>query len=368
MTTSMIFSNTRAANFTCSPVKELQAIQKFHKSLPNFGVTPLLSINNDVRYGRLFLKDESNRAGLPSFKILGASWGAFRAVVNALGLPIDTGLDVVAQKAQDDKLILHAATDGNHGRAVARMASIMGIPAVIYVPVNFVEESTVQAIRNEGATIYASQKDYDAMVIEAYTNFKEDQTFKIVFVQDTSFLGYEEIPTWIVDGYSTMLAEIENQLASLGLKASHIITPVGVGSLAHAVVLHCKSAGRQITVITVEPETAACLNHALNTNKPTPIKTGRTMMEGMNCGTVSDISWPFLRRGVDASLTVTEHECHRAIQQMFDQSVNTGPCGAATYAAFTKLIESMSERIRIDQDSIVVMLATEGPRTYSVPI
>ena len=32
-----------------------------------------------------------------------------------------------------------------------------------------------------------------------------------ILIQDTAWPGYEEIPHWIVDGYSTMFSEIDAQ-------------------------------------------------------------------------------------------------------------------------------------------------------------
>jgi diaminopropionate ammonia-lyase len=370
MTLEYCFINTKGQDYRCESVRDLLPIQKFHYSLPDFETTPLLAIHgreHGIISGKFFLKDESNRAGLPSFKILGASWGAFRAITDRLGLSIDSSLSEVKENAQVRQLTLCAATDGNHGRAIARMAKILGVPAIIFVPVNFVTDATVRAIESEGAVIYRSELDYDAMIMEAYDYVQQDRKSTMVYIQDTSFPGYTKIPTFIVDGYSTMLAEIEQQLHAQNLTATHIITPVGVGSLAHAVVTHCKSAGRCIQVITVEPEMAACLNHALASDAPTPIKTGKTIMEGMNCGTVSDISWPFLRNGVDASLTVSEIECHEAVHQLSAQGVETGPCGAASFAGMQKLLAKRPNYPGIDHNSVIVMLATEGSRMYQIP-
>ena len=56
------------------------------------------------------VKDESNRLGLPAFKILGASWAAERA------LREDPGVHTLV-----------AACAGNHGRAVARVAAMRGL-------------------------------------------------------------------------------------------------------------------------------------------------------------------------------------------------------------------------------------------------
>lgn len=66
-----------------------------------------------------------------------------------------------------------------------------------------------------------------------------------------------------------MLREIDEQLTARC--ADIAIVPVGVGSLAQAVVAHAKAAGRSTLVITVEPDTAACLRQSLSAGHITPV-------------------------------------------------------------------------------------------------
>src|SRR2546423_3524381 len=158
-----------------------------------------------------------------------------------------------------------------------------------------------------------------------------------LLVQDTSFEGYGVCPAWIVEGYSTMLTEIEQQLEQQNLKASTMMTPVGVGSLAQAEVSFCKSHPRTITVLATEPDTAACLHESLKAGASETLRTtGPTICDGMNCGTVSPIAWPVLRSGIGASVTVPDTATHAAVKYLESHGVNAGPCGAATLATLRK--------------------------------
>ncbi len=130
--------------------------------------------------------------------------------------------------------------------------------------------------------------DYDAAVAQAAKEAFRNRNH--VLIQDNSFVGYETIPSWIVEGYSTLLMEIESQLQEVGIKATTIVTPIGVGSLGHAVVSFAKSKSRGVGVIAVEPINAACLHHSLRAGNNKTITTTATIMAGMNCGTVSPIS------------------------------------------------------------------------------
>lgn len=340
--------------------------ESLHSKLPGFKSTPLrLLPSNITGVDRVYLKDESQRLGLSSFKILGASWGTFRAIIQKYNLPLCTDFDSVKATVQQYSTHLVAATDGNHGRAVAHMARLLGTKATIFVP-ETVDSYTREKIAGEGAAILVNQSDYDATVKSAFEYARRSSNY--LLVQDTSFEGYHEIPKWIVDGYTTMLQEVEEQLNVLNLKATHIFTPVGVGSLANAVVNYSKSEGRAVSVIAVEAQAAPCLQASLRSGSTSPVPTSKTIMDGLNCGTVSDISWQTLRRGVDAAITISEHESHEAVLRLSSVGVESGPCGAAPFAALQKII-AMPEHnmINLDKDSIVVLLSTEGPRQYVVP-
>src|SRR6478736_6770253 len=109
----------------------------FHRTLPGYEPTPLVEVvalAAELGVGRVFVKDESLRMGLSAFKVLGASW-ACRQVLR-----------------QRPGAMLVTATDGNHGRAVARMASHFGVAAMVFVP-RVMLPDTADRIAEEGATL-----------------------------------------------------------------------------------------------------------------------------------------------------------------------------------------------------------------------
>ncbi|KAJ4288954.1 hypothetical protein N0V90_011296 [Kalmusia sp. IMI 367209] len=347
---------------------DLSAVQRFHQQLPNYSKTPLISLEGAARRLKVksvFVKDESNRLGLLAFKILGASWGSCRAIIANTGIPITSPLDDIAQAAQKKGFILFTASAGNHGRALAMMARILGIQARIYVP-RTVSAEAIRLISSEGAQVKISKEDYDGAIAEAWD--EAIATEGGLFVQDAAFGTYETIPRWIVDGYSTLLTGVEQQLEEQDLKASLLVTPVGVGSLAHAVVRHCKAKDRQCAVMSVEPDTAACLYTSLKAGKAVSVRTTKTSMEGMNCGTLSSTVFEDLQKGVDASATVSDFESHQAIQYLSNRSINSGPCAGAALAALWRLAESRERPAWLTEDAVVVILSTEGPRDYETPL
>lgn len=87
-------------------------------------------------------------------------------------------------------MTLHAATDGNFGRAIARMAGLLGVRARIYVPEIMVSK-TKALIVGEGAEVVVGNGDYDAAVRAAENGAKGQGG---LLVQDDAWEGYEEIP------------------------------------------------------------------------------------------------------------------------------------------------------------------------------
>ncbi|PGH14390.1 hypothetical protein AJ79_03032 [Helicocarpus griseus UAMH5409] len=339
------------------------AALKFHETLPDYNPTPLIPLDDLARelgITGVYVKHEGDRLGLPSFKILGASWGTFRAIVDKTNLTIDASLPELSNAAKEQSIALFAATDGNHGRAVAFMAKLLQIRAKIYVPAS-VDEATQALISGEGAEVVATSGSYDDAVQVASRT--ADSIPGGLLIQDTAFDGYEEIPSWIIEGYTAMLHEIDSQFGERNLRPTMVVTPVGVGSLAQAVVSHYKAPEHRIDVMTVEPDTAACLHKSLRTGKCAPLSTTRTIMNGLDCGTVSSTAWPILREGVDISATISDFEAHDAVQYLKSQGIGAGPCGAASVAALRLLCSARP----LDSNTVVVLLCTEGLRPYPTP-
>lgn len=244
------------------------------------------------------------------------------------------------------------------------MARYLGIPCRIYVPW-FMNEYTQGLLRSEGADVdLLTDGSYDDTIAAAKRDSELDGS---LLVMDTSWEGYQEFPQWVTDGYTTMLTETDRQVSVLtnGKAADTAFVSVGVGSWAHAVVSHFMSKDSQCKVITVEPVAAPSFKESLHCGKITPIETGETIMNGMNCGTSSTIAWPAMKDGTYAAAVVTDVESHHSVRYLQEQNVNAGPCGAATLAALRKICAH--GQLQQIKDSVIVLFSTEGMREYEVP-
>ncbi len=237
-----------------------------------YAPTPLVELPTlaaELRVGRVLVKDESARLGLPAFKILGVSWAVQRVLETRVPGALVT------------------ASDGNHGRALARVAAQHGLAARVYLPEG-VHPAASAAIKAEGATVIDVTGSYDVAVAAAAADARANHG---TLVQDTAWPGYEQIPGWIAEGYLTLFAELDDQLT---VAPSLIIIPVGVGSLAQAAVTHYRRPGLSVApaLLTVEPDSAACLLDSLAHDEMRTVATGTTIMTGLNCGTLSRSAWP----------------------------------------------------------------------------
>lgn len=321
-----------------------EEVRRFHQTLPDYAVTPLVplpTVAAALDLGSVLVKDESMRLGLPAFKMLGASWAVHRAL----------------SSGNYDQPRLVTATDGNHGRAVARMAALLDLPATVVVP-NGVSERAIELIEKEGADVRVLDAPYDEAVRRASALADDDPN--ALLIQDTSWPGYEDVPQWIVDGYATLFDETSEQATTLGAGIDLLVVPAGVGSLAHAAVLFGRTRP-DCRVVVVEPVVAGCLQASLSAGEPITVPTGETNMAGLNCGTPSYLAWPDLQRGLAGAVVVDDDATADAVSDLRVLGVDSGPCGAASLAALRILAtEPARSSLGLDPESSIVLLNTEG--------
>ncbi len=340
---------------------------RFHRTMPGYTPTPLVdlpALAQELGVRRVSVKDESARFGLPAFKALGVSYALYRLIQDR----VDThrrvdGFDALRQAAGDiAPLTVVTATDGNHGRALARFAALLGIPARVYVP-DVVDQGEIDQIQAEQAHVIVVPGDYDGAVALAARYADAEPT--VVLVQDTAWFGYQRIPQYIVDGYATMFAEVDEQLEED--RATLVVTPIGVGSLAQAAIAHYKSRRHPVSILGIEPGTAACVYASLRAGKLLSVETDATIMAGLNCGTPSLLAWPYLRDGLDVTTTVSDAQAAAAVEEFHRFGLQSGPCGAAGLPGLRTVAGAAGGRtaLGLNRDSVIVLLSTEKSRPAS---
>lgn len=201
-------------------VEEMQKAGSFHRSFPQYAVTPLTPLSNLAKHlglKRLYVKDESYRFGLNAFKVLGGSYAIARYIAQQLGRDVsEMSYDVLtSDKLREEfgQATFFTATDGNHGRGVAWAANKLGQKCVVRMPKG-TTKTRLDNIARENATVTIEDLNYDECVRLAAK--EAEATEHGIMVQDTAWEGYEEIPTWIMQGYGTLATEADKQLEEDG--------------------------------------------------------------------------------------------------------------------------------------------------------
>ncbi|MGI8664091.1 MAG: diaminopropionate ammonia-lyase [Acidimicrobiales bacterium] len=354
-----------AAEIFANPMKHLVSRRgargpdplAFHRRLPGYAPTPLVAapdLAQELGLRRLWVKVESSRLGLPAFKMLGASWATYRALCDRLGAePEWTTLDDLRVALVPLGLLrLVAATDGNHGRAVARTAKLLGYGAGIYVPEG-TAAARIEAIESEGASVTVVAGSYDDAVALSAKAAAAD----VLVISDTSWEGYTEVPRWVIDGYSTIFAELDKQLD--GATPDVAFAQMGVGALAAAVVDRYESS---TSIVAVEPLSAACGLRSAEAGEPTHVPGPHdSIMAGLNCGNVSVLAWPTLAAGVDAFVAVDDAAAERAVRDLDGIDIVAGETGGAGLAGLRALVEAGPSAGGVDlAGKAVLTICTEG--------
>lgn len=191
-----IFTNPAARSWQApSSVDNSTAIKDFYTSLPDFAPTRLVALPDlavELGVKAVHVKAETSRLGLPSFKLLGASWAIRQAIIQRADLTSTASIDDLKVAVKQLGIKLCAATDGNHGRAVARMGRMLRVQETkIFVP-RGLDESTKESIASEGADVLVIEGDYDETVRQAHHWGEETESGMLI--EGTAFEGYEDVP------------------------------------------------------------------------------------------------------------------------------------------------------------------------------
>lgn len=351
----------------------------FHRTIPGYQPTPLVSLPalaRELGVDKLWVKDESKRFGLNAFKALGGSYAIARWMGERLGLTGDqlTFPALTAPEARErlGAVTFVTATDGNHGRGVAWAARELGQQAVVYLPKGSARER-LENIRALGAQAEITDLSYDDAVRLAARKGEENGW---VLIQDTAWPGYEEIPGWIMEGYTTLAGEIFDQLAQAGEEPpTHLFLQAGVGSFAASVLgsALCRwGKGCPVAVI-VEPDQADCLYRTAKAadGQMHPV-TGEmhSMMAGLCCGEPCTLAWDILGPCADAFLSCSDDYAALGMRLLgkprgSDPAIVSGESGAVGVGTLAGILQEeelhdLCWTLGLDERSRVLCISTEG--------
>lgn len=338
-----------------------------------YAPTPLHSLPGlarQVGLRDLWYKDEAPRFGLGSFKALGGAYGVHRVVLDLVnkqtGESFQTLAAAPAKQTRDvtGRLTIASATDGNHGRSVAWGARRVGCRCVVYIHAE-VSKGREEALREQHAEVVRVRGNYDESVRKCA---KDAEEHGWVLVSDTSYAGYREIPTWVMEGYTVMATEIVDQLSAD--IPTHVFVQGGVGGIAASLceVFRQSWGAERPRFVLVEPELAACLFASARAGEPTTVGVEEeTVMAGLSCGEVSMVAWEVLSAGADDFLTIPDSLVAPTMRLLADPPAGDPPivAGESAVAGLAAVValaggSPLSRDLTLTESSRVLVIGTEG--------
>ena len=350
----------------------------FHNSFPQYSQTPLVNLSKLASYlgiKNIFIKDESFRFDLDSFKVLGSSYAVAKHIAKELGKDIgeiDYNFlvsDETKQKLGD--ITFYTATDGNHGRGIAWAANKLRQKSVVLMPKGS-SNARLDKILKEGANAQITDLNYDDTVRLANKLAKKDPHG--VIIQDTAWEGYEEIPGWIMQGYSTMSYETFHQLKKFGIeRPTHIFVQAGVGSMAGSIAGFFANLypNKAPVIIVVEACAADCFYISCLAGKLVGVKGSlSTIMAGLACGEGNRISWELLHNHANYFVSAPDWLASRGMRVLAvplkgDDKVISGESGAVTAGLLFTLLRNAEykdfrDELGLNSESVALLFSTEG--------
>ena len=353
-------------------------IQEFHHSLKGYSPTPLIerpALAQKLGIRKLYIKDEAHRFGIKAFKPLGASYAIFRYLKAQWESRFDShfGIDAFQDTGKMERLgakTFCAATDGNHGRAVAWTARMLKQRAVIYMPDNTVQ-ARIENIENEGGETVLVNGTFDDCVARCDVDAKANGW---VAIADTALEGDMDVSNNIMAGYSTIFHELTLLNTPVKPEVDAVLLQAGVGGFAAAgswFYTHRYGKNRPY-LICVEPIDSDCCLESVLSGKGEPTPTlGKQMsiMAGLNCGVPSLAAWPILKDAVHVFLAIEDRYAEEAMRKLYhaegeDEPIISGESGASGLAGLMALcreetFKPIRDRMKLSDCSVLV-INTEG--------
>ena len=320
-------------------------VKEYHESMDGFAVTPLVDakeIAEKAGVAKLYVKDESKRYSLNAFKALGAAY----AIGN------------IVRKGVSSDAVFVTATDGNHGRAVAWAASKEGHKSVVFMPEGTVKARSDAIAKIPGSTVHVTDLNYDDAVRKAM-KYAEDNNG--IFVQDTAFDGYEDIPWDITLGYTKIAEEALSQMG--GKLPTHVMLQAGVGSMAGGVTgyLVDKLGDRCPVISIMEATESACIYESVREDGYVAIGgKPKTIMAGLNCGEANISTLEVIRNHASFYFKVPDYVTIDGMKALHDIGMTAGECGGIGTGLLLNLTDDMKKEMGIDENSVVLVISTEG--------
>ena len=197
-----------------------------------------------------------------------------------------------------------AVSSGNHGRAVAHVARILGIPATVYVS-GRVPPAKVGAIEALGAKVVVAGPDQEAA---------EAAAREAVASTGASLIHPFDDPA-VIAGQGTVFLEVFEEAPV----CSDLVVPLSGGGLISGMAVAAKALSPGIGVVGVSQEAGAAMHQSLRAGRVVDVVEEDTLADALAGGLGPDNRFTFelCRLLVDDSLLVSEEEIGAAMAFLY---------------------------------------------------
>ena len=289
---------------------------------------------NDILAARKFIGQHLSKTPLMRVEklseLLGCDYYAKCENLQPIGaFKVRGGVNLVGTAPEQERLAgLVSASTGNHGQSIAYAGRLFGAKVIIYAPVENVNESKMQAMRDLGAEVRLYGRDFDEARIEAE---------RIARQEGHRFVHSANEPT-LIAGVGTIGLEIFDDLPDVDV----IIAPAGGGSCASGNCIVAKQLNPRTRVIAVQSDQAPALWHAWKNRTLDPYPTMETEHEGLATRVPFELTNKILWELLDGFVLVSDGEINEAIRLLAQHAKQVAEgAGAASLAAAIKLRDQL---------------------------
>jgi len=215
-----------------------------------------------------------------------------------------------------------AASAGNHAQGVALAASLLGLGALVFMPVT-APLPKVAATRGYGAEVRLAGTSVDEALVHAEAYAAETGAVLIH--------PYDHAD--VVAGQGTAGLEIVEQCPDVRT----VVVCTGGGGLLAGVAVAVKGLRPGVRVVGAQAEGAAAWPASLAAGRPVPLEGMRTIADGIAVGRPGDVPFRHIAALVDEVVTVGDEALSRALLMCLERAkLVVEPAGAAGVAAVTQ--------------------------------
>ncbi len=227
-------------------------------------------------------------------------------------------------------------SSGNHGPAVARAASRLGVRAVVCLS-ELVPGNKIDNVERNGGEVRIFGRSFDEAALEAARLIAEEGLTLVHAFDDPD----------VIAGQGTIGLELLEDLPELDT----VLVPLSGGGLIGGIALALKTADPGIRVIGITMERGAAMYESQKAGKPVAVDELPSLADALGGGIGLDNRYTFdlVRDLVDQMVLVSEQQITRSMRHAFreERLVAEGSGTVGIAALLEDLVEDLGQQVAV---------------------